>query len=211
MVDGGIPNGGRGVCSGLRWAPTDARDSQDSRVVARDVSVSVELDCSVVPTSAYFGSTWAEPRANLLAVVLAPRLGMWRARMQKRPFAAWRVFILLLCLFVPNYFVTEAMELDGSNDEDSEAEALCCNEKGAVQSQKLKDQPPIPRKHITSNILSDVWCISLSSLSRWTASARLRLYGGLRAASLRSFGGFHPQSPLAMFVARTDSPTIDPA
>lgn len=136
---------------------------------------------------------------------------MWLviARMPKQRFLLLRVGILILCVLTCGYFLVEITELDGSNDEDSEAEALCSNEKASSQVTKRGEDRPLPVAGDSSRSLMDS-LLSVSSLKGWTTTAKLHLDRGPQAVALRAVGCFRPQAPLTAFAARSDSP-IDPA
>jgi hypothetical protein len=131
------------------------------------------------------------------------------AWIQKRRVWVWQIGILALCLFIPVYCVTEIMELDGSDDEDGEVEALQSYEHALTHKMKRKEQCPPPSSN-SSNSLSDSSPASISSVSRWMTAARLRLDRGQQAA-LHSHSRFRPQTYLPVALSRTTSPTTDPA
>jgi len=116
---------------------------------------------------------------------------------------------MVLCLLIPVYCVTEIMELDGSDDEDGEVEALQSYEHALTHKMKQKEQCP-PLSNSSSNPLSDSSPASISSVSRWMTAARLRLDRGQQAA-LHSHSCFRPQTYLPVALSRTTSPTTDPA
>lgn len=63
------------------------------------------------------------------------------ALMQKRRSPWWRISVPILCALIPFYLVVEIMELDGTDDEDGEVEALCENEEASTQVTKGGDGP----------------------------------------------------------------------
>jgi hypothetical protein len=127
------------------------------------------------------------------------------AWMQKRRSRVWQIGVLVLCLLIPVYCVTEIMELDGSDDEDGEVEALQSTENVLTHKMNRKEQCP-PLSKNSSNSPSD----SPSTLNRWIAAARLQLDRGQQAA-LHSHSRFRPQTFLPVALSRTTSPTTDPA
>ena len=131
------------------------------------------------------------------------------AWMQKRRLRVWQIGVLLLCLFIPVYCVTEIMELDGSDDEDGEVEALQSYENPLTHKMKRKEQCPLPSSD-SSNSPSDSSPASVSTLSRWITAARLRLDHAQQAV-LHSHSCFRPQTYLPVALSRTTSPTTDPA
>jgi hypothetical protein len=131
------------------------------------------------------------------------------AWMQKRRLRVWQIGVLVLCLLIPVYCVTEIMELDGSDDEDGEVEVLQSYENALTHKMKRKEQCPLPSNN-SSNLPSDSSPASVSTLSRWITAARLRLDRGQQAA-LHSHSCFRPQAYLSVALSRTTSPTADPA
>ena len=131
------------------------------------------------------------------------------AWMQKQRSRVWQIGALVLCLLIPVYCVTEIMELDGSDDEDGEVEALQSYEHVLTHKMKRKEQCP-PLSNRSSNSLLGSSPDSVSTLSRWITAARLRLDRGQQAA-LHSHSSFRPQTYLPVVLSRTTSPTTDPA
>jgi hypothetical protein len=131
------------------------------------------------------------------------------AWMQKQRSRVWQIGVLVLCLLIPVYCVTEIMELDGSDDEDGEVEALQTYEHALTHKMQRKEQCP-PLSNNSSNSLLDSSPGSVSTLSRWMTAARLRVDRGQQAA-LHSHNCFRPQTYLSVALSRTTSPTADPA
>ena len=129
--------------------------------------------------------------------------------MQGRHLRAWQIGMLALCLLIPVYCVTEIMEIDGSDDEDGEVESLQGYENALTHKMKRKEQCPLPSNDSLDS-LSDFSPASVSALSRWITTARLRLDRGQQVA-LRSHNCFRPQTYLSVVLSCTTSPTTDPA
>jgi hypothetical protein len=131
------------------------------------------------------------------------------ARTPRQRFPSWRIFVLLLCILVPNYFLAEMLELDGSNDEDSDAEALVCAGELSAPGAARRREPPLTPHHDATS-LPDPLLGFFSALNRWTTAAKLRLVGGARTAVLRAIASCHLLTPLTAFAA-LGSPAADPA
>jgi hypothetical protein len=132
------------------------------------------------------------------------------ALMQKRRSPWWRISVPILCALIPFYLVVEIMELDGTDDEDGEVEALCENE-AATQVTKGGDGPLLTPEGSHSKSSLDSLVASFSRLRRWLAAARPRLERGLRTAALRALGSRRPTAPPTIFAVRSNSPATDPA
>ncbi len=122
----------------------------------------------------------------------------------------WRMLVLLLCLATPDFFTVEILELSGTNDNDSEAEALISDRQtfalGTKEDNRKLGPPFILDALFNGDPLSGIYC----NVTRWASAAKLRLFRGARAAVLRAIASTHPQAPLTAF-ATPDSPSTDPA
>ena len=130
---------------------------------------------------------------------------------QKRRSPWWQISVPILCALIPFYLVVEITELDGSNDEDSEVEALCENGDAPAQVTKGGDGPLRTPEGSHSKSSLDSLVASFSRLRRWLAAARPRLERGLRTAALRALGSRRPTAPPTAFAVRSNSPATDPA
>ena len=133
------------------------------------------------------------------------------ALMQRRRSLWWRIGVPILCALIPFYLVVEIMELDGTDDEDGEVEALCENEEASTQVTKGGDGPLLTPEGSHSKSSLDSVVASFSRLRRWLAAARPRLERGLRTAALRALGSRRPTAPPTVFAVRSNSPATDPA
>ena len=130
---------------------------------------------------------------------------MWFPRLHSR---FWHIGIFLLSLMLPNYLEVELLELDGSNDSDSEVEALRSKNEAALEQVAQDEQIPLAPHH-DATALPDPLAGLFSTLAGWTSAAKDHLSRGARTAELRAIAGVHP-APLIAF-APADTPAADPA